>query len=397
MQISTRDNRIFYPDQGLKLQWGWPLPGKDLIASQTLRCYTRPDYSLNQIRSPLVSQNISDNALKRASTTLSDCKSSLEDKYDSLRRKIRGPVFSVVTPFREKDDSIDFDCLDKYLERAWLAGAGIFYVMAYNSRYSQLSEAEIKELNRHVTTTVKGLRSDNIVIVANPLHCPTRTTVEHACHATDIGADVFSVICRERYYCDDQIFNHYRAVNDHSDIAILIHEMPFLNGLGGPPVGWPMSLLERVAKLPHVIAVKEDAKDDEYSRKVITRLKDRLAIIISGGGKRQWLRFANDGCQAWLNGIGVFEPRLAVRFWEAYQQDDLKTCSAIIEKIEIPFFEKGVQKFGWHLAAKAALQYRGHMSRHERLPMQALSEEQYQQMVDLLKSLPVDQILEGAL
>ena len=91
--------------------------------------------------------------------------------------------------------------------------------------------------------------------------------------------------------------------------------MPFLNGLGGPSVNWPLSLLDRVADLSNVIAIKEDAKDDQYSKDAIEILKDRLSIIISGGGKSQWLRFADQGCQAWLNGIGVFEPKLATSFW----------------------------------------------------------------------------------
>ena len=125
---------------------------------------------------------------------------------------------------------------------------------------------------------------------------------------------MISLIVRERFYSNEQIFKHFEMVNSSCSIGILIHEMPFLSGLGGPLVNWPLPLLDRVADLPNVIAIKEDAKDDEYSNKVVSLLKDRLSIIISGGGKSQWLRFAEQGCQALLNGIGVFEPRLATAF-----------------------------------------------------------------------------------
>ena len=99
-------------------------------------------------------------------------------------------------------------------------------------------------------------------------------------------------------------------------IGILIHEMPFISGHGGHTINWPISLLDKLADIPNIIAIKEDAKNDDYSHEVIRTIKDRLSIIISGGGKRQWLQFADQGCQAWLNGIGVFEPKLAILFWK---------------------------------------------------------------------------------
>ena len=46
--------------------------------------------------------------------------------------------------------------------------------MAYNSRYSELSWEEIKELNYFVASKVKKLNKSNIVIVADPLHCSTK-------------------------------------------------------------------------------------------------------------------------------------------------------------------------------------------------------------------------------
>ena len=81
-----------------------------------------------------------------------------------------GPVYSIVTPFQE-DLSIDFGKLEEYINYAYDAGAEQFYVMGYNSRFSELSWDEIKKLNKFVTETIKNLNSNNFVIVADPLHC----------------------------------------------------------------------------------------------------------------------------------------------------------------------------------------------------------------------------------
>jgi 4-hydroxy-tetrahydrodipicolinate synthase len=289
----------------------------------------------------------------------------------SLRNQIYGPVFSVITPFKE-DESIDYDCLQSYLSQVYTAGGRIFYVMAYNSRYSELSWDEIKELNQFVVETIKGFGKDVIAIVADPLHCSTRVSMDFCRHAKEVGADLISLIFREKFYTEDQVIKHYEMCASAADIGILIHEMPFISGKGGHTVNWPIQLLNRIADIDNVIAIKEDAKEDAYTNEVVECVKDRLAIIISGGGKRQWLRFAGQGCQAWLNGVGVFEPRLPVLFYQAYKNKDQVTLDAIIENIEVPFFEKIVQHYGWHLGIKAALEAKGMMSRQDRMPMLAI-------------------------
>ena len=71
-----------------------------------------------------------------------------------------GPVHCIVTPFKE-DMSIDFASLENYLQYSMDAGANKFYVMAYNSRFSELSWDEIKTLNKFVTKFVKEEDSSN--------------------------------------------------------------------------------------------------------------------------------------------------------------------------------------------------------------------------------------------
>ncbi|HIF04412.1 MAG TPA: hypothetical protein EYQ80_03100, partial [Candidatus Poseidoniales archaeon] len=101
--------------------------------------------------------------------------------YKKLQNKIKGPVFSIITPFNE-DESIDFKSLENYIQTIHDAKGNIFYVMGYNSRYSQLSWDEIKTINKFVTKKVKELNSNHIVIVADPLHCSTKVSIEFAKH-----------------------------------------------------------------------------------------------------------------------------------------------------------------------------------------------------------------------
>ncbi|VXD10675.1 dihydrodipicolinate synthase family protein [Marinoscillum sp. 108] len=316
----------------------------------------------------------------------------MNNKLIDLKNRIQGPVYSVMTPFL-KNEEIDFLSLENSLQRIYDGGGRIFYVMGYNSRFSELSWEEIRLLNSFVTQKVKAIDSNNIMIVADPLHCSTKISIEFARHAQEIGADLISIINREKFYSEEQIYRHYKMIADAVDIGILVHEMPFLNGYGGPVVNWPISLLDRVVDIPNVIAVKEDAKDDAFSKQVIEKIKDRAAIIISGGGKRQWLQFAEVGCQSWLNGIGVFDPRLASKFWEYYQAGNKEAYMRIINEIEVPFFEKGVKKYGWHLTIKAAMEALGVIHRYERMPLMELGAEEAMDVKRLIESLPVDEVV----
>ena len=287
-----------------------------------------------------------------------------------------GPVYSIVTPF-QKDLSIDFEKLEEYINYAYAAGAEQFYVMGYNSRFSELSWDEIKNLNKFVTKTIKNLNSNNFIIVADPLHCPSTVSLEFTQEAEDYGADMISLIFREKFYSNEQVLAHFKYITDNSSTPILIHEMPFISGLGGHTVNWPVELINQLADFDNIQAIKEDAKKDEYSKEVISKIRDRLSIVISGGGKRQWMQFAEEGCQNWLNGIGVFEPKLAVNFWKAWENRDRQFCDKLVNDVEVPFFTNLVKKYGWHLSIRAALEIAGHFPRTERLPMLPINDDQF--------------------
>ena len=244
-----------------------------------------------------------------------------------------------------------------------------FLCYGIQQQISELSWDEIKQLNHFVVKKVKSLNSSNIVIVADPIHCSTKISIEFCTHAEDIGADLISLIFREKFYSENQIYQHFLQCDNSTNIGILIHEMPFISGLGGHTINWPISLLDKLADIQNLIAIKEDAKDDKYSYDVINCLKERLSIIISGGGKRQWLSFADIGCNAWLNGIGVFEPYLPIIFYESYLKGDKFLMEFNLRKIEDPFFENIVKDFGWHVGIKAAMETRNIFPRFERMPL----------------------------
>ena len=113
--------------------------------------------------------------------------------FVELKNKIKGPIYSIITPFLE-NESVDYKGLSKYIEYLYNGGARIFYAMAFNTRYLLMNNREIMDINQFIIKKVKSLDQNNIVIVGDPLNCSTRTSIEFAKHARDNGADIISLI-----------------------------------------------------------------------------------------------------------------------------------------------------------------------------------------------------------
>ena len=75
-------------------------------------------------------------------------------KIGALKNKIKGPTFSIVTPFK-KDGNIDYSTLFKNLTFYYKNGVRIFYLMFYNSRLGLLSEEEVFKLNYKIAKFLK--------------------------------------------------------------------------------------------------------------------------------------------------------------------------------------------------------------------------------------------------
>ncbi|WAJ71050.1 dihydrodipicolinate synthase family protein [Catenovulum adriaticum] len=305
--------------------------------------------------------------------------------FSEIKQKMSGPWYTIFTPF-DKDENIDFEALEKYLTFLYQRGARRFYAMAYNSRYSQLTHAEILSLNEFCIKTLKKLDKDNIVIVGDPIHCSTKESLEFTLHAKEHGADLISLIFREKHFTDDQVLEHFDYIGQKSDFPLLVHEMPFLSGFDGVQMHWPVSLLENLPKVPHIAALKEDAKDFDITCKALS-LEPNIKVIIAGGGKAAFRNYRPHGADAWLNGISIIDAKIAEVFWKACINGDVATQDFIINELEQPFFSGVVKKYGWHRTNKALLQAAILMHRRDRMPLKHLSDTEFLEVQNIYNEI----------
>ena len=294
------------------------------------------------------------------------------NQSSKLKKKLNGPIFSVITPFDKKGE-IDYYALKNYLNYLYFKGAKNFYVMVYNSRLSLLTEKEIKEINFFCIKQVKKLNKENIIICAEPYHCSTEQSIKYVNYFKKNGADIVSVIFGEKYYSDKQLYSHFKKVSDNTNCFLLLHQQILENGISSNPtfVFYSLDVLSKISKLPRFIAMKEDAKNEIYTKEICKKILKQMTIITSGGGKRQWVKAAKYGCTSWLSGVSNLNPKIAIDFYNYYKLKDKKQMDLIIKTIEEPFF-KIKDKYGWHLTIKAFLELNKNFKRYERSPLKEI-------------------------
>tara|TARA_Y100000385_G_scaffold269292_1_gene307178 strand:- start:575 stop:1381 length:807 start_codon:yes stop_codon:yes gene_type:complete len=240
--------------------------------------------------------------------------------------------------------------------------------MPYNGRYSQLTNDEILNLNKFCIKEVKKFKK--IIIVSDPIHASTQEKLKFAKHAKKNGADIFSSICREKFFNDDQIYQHYKKMSE-AKIPLLVHVMPFLSGYSGNNIEWKTTTLKKLSTIRNIIAIKEDTKNLQYGKKFLSNFKNRFKIIFAGR-KSLIFKLKDYGLESYLNGTSVIDPLIDKIFWSLFN-DNTKDVIKFIKEIDDPFWDILSKKYGWHRLNKCCLEVNGIMKRYERLPMISLS------------------------
>ena len=296
----------------------------------------------------------------------------MKKEYSLLQGKLNGAIYTIFTAFKD-DFEIDYNSIEKYIDFLYSKNAKVFYVMPYNSRYSQLREKEIFELNDFCIKKVKSLEGTTI-IVSDSIHGPTKLKEEYCLKAKMAGADIFSSICREKYFSNDQILKHYSDMN-RCEVPILVHVMPFLSGYNVQNMNWPEEIFNELCNLENIIAVKEDTKNVNYSISLLKKYEPRFRFIFAGR-KEYFLKLINNGFKAYLNGTSIIDPTIDSIFLKLSRTNILE-ANNFVKKIDDPFWEGIVAKYGWHRVNKACLEKIGMMKRTERSPMVSLNDNDY--------------------
>lgn len=303
------------------------------------------------------------------------------NKLFNIKKRLKGSIHTVFTFFNKKG-KVDYNSIEKYLNFLDKNHADVFYVMPYNSRYSQLKEKEIFQLNNFCIEKVKSFKN-KLIIVSDSIHGPTSLSKDYCYAAKEKGADIFASICREKFFSEKQIYNHYLEINK-CRMPLLIHSMPFLSGYNSKNFNWPISLILKISKLKNVIAMKEDTQDPVYAKKLLKKIKNKISIIFAGR-MNYFLKIRKYGFDSYLNGSSIIDPKIDIVFLKLLNSKKIKKTKKFVKNIDDPFWNTIVKKYGWHRVNKAAIEAKLNLKRYERSPMISLNESHFQDVKKWVK------------
>lgn len=286
------------------------------------------------------------------------------------------PGLTISSPlFFNSDETIDYSTLGTYLDDVCAnEHVSAVYSMAYNTRYRMLDDDEVYDVNKYIIERVKGHGKN--VYVGHPYVFTRKTLGEYFEKLSLLPVDGVSMLYPERYYgLNDPIIDFLQMPKSYG-LNVVLHEMKLVSGFNGELVNWPESLLKDVFQKVDLVAVKEDSKDDAITEIVLELCKEKgVHCVLAGGGKVRAQRFFSKGLTTWLNGSTMFVPKLIDVVYQGFTSKNEEFMNWYLAKVEQPFFTEVVEKYGWHLAHKVALEYFGYGSRNERFPHAALPDE----------------------
>ena len=172
---------------------------------------------------------------------------------------VPGSIVAMITPFHE-DGSVNFEVLTQLLERQIAAATDAILTLGTTGEYSTMSHEEDASVVEHTIRVVNGRVP---VIVGSGSNC-TATQIEKSIQYQDMGADALLLIAP--YYNKanpEGMYRHFAQTADAVHIPCLLYNVPGRTGCS-----IPVSVVERLAKHPNIVGIKEASGDMSYAMKI---------------------------------------------------------------------------------------------------------------------------------
>ena len=159
----------------------------------------------------------------------------------------RGVGTALITPF--KDDKIDFDCLERLIDRQIGGGIDALIIGGTTAEAATLSDKERYELFR----VAKNVTRHRCKLIFGTGTNDTKVAIRHTEFASKLGCD--GVLVVTPYYnkgTADGVVKHYEKIAESSDAPILLYNVPSRTG-----VNLSIDTLKRLAENEKIVGIKE--------------------------------------------------------------------------------------------------------------------------------------------
>jgi len=170
---------------------------------------------------------------------------------------------------------------------------------------------------RHIVDVLAESARGEVPTMVGVFELSAREAARKANYAAKAGID-FIQLAPPHYMVpsEDDVFSHFRYVNDHADIGIMAYNIPWAM----PNPGFELSarLINRFAELENVVGIKWSSHNIRHYLRILRQFADRFNFIdnmqIFSLGSRL-------GMKGYISHWGNAAPRLALRWWELLKNE----------------------------------------------------------------------------
>ncbi|TGN21677.1 dihydrodipicolinate synthase family protein [Empedobacter tilapiae] len=286
----------------------------------------------------------------------------------------KGVIAYPVTPF-DQNENIDLPLFKKQVERLVTSGSHAIAPLGSTGVMPYLNDTEKEAITEATMQQVAG-RVPTLVGVSN---LTTERTIYHAQFAEKAGATAVMIIPMSYWKLSDQeIIKHYDSVASKISIPIMVYNNPATSG-----VDMSSNLLKRLLEIPNVTMVKESSGDVQRMHYLRRELGEDVAFY--NGSNPLALAAFSAGANGWCTAAPNLIPELNIALYNAIQENDLQKAR------ELFYQQMDLLKFivakGLPRSIKAGLDLLGIGGGHFKSPLNALNENEVEELKNILKTL----------
>ena len=299
-----------------------------------------------------------------------------------------GPVYPLI-PAYNSNGYLDTDKTKEYIHYLEINKAKVLMTTAGSTQFNLLSSGEIAQLNSLASNCFNGA-----VILGLPQLSLDALREQIWFINENIINDQAAIMLLfpERYYSDNQVVHFFHEAAEQSEFPVFIHGLAMKSGINGDPVPYSSDLINRLAKIPNIIGMKEEQKTLDKAYDFCYTVDSEFIKILAGKGMQKYLSLLPvvDDQTTYLVGVGSILPLIEQEFWKHCEIGDYKKAIKYVQLLETPFFDVAF-KIGWHLSLRTAIEegYFGNGYIGARKPFPRATKEQREEIRQAYNNLAI--------
>ena len=247
-----------------------------------------------------------------------------------MQAKLKGPLALLPTHFND-DESLDLGAMRATAQFAveQMEGKdGCIMIAGSTSEFYAMTDEESLAMIKTVVETANG----KVPIIAGTGRAATKLSIDMSLQAQDLGIDCAMIT--NPYYlmtADEGLYRHFSKIAEKLDIGVMVYNNPSTSKMQ-----IPVDIMQRLSKVPNIIASKENATTMEKAYWMMEEIDPEDFTVCCGIGNIYFIYEALLGCRSFVTELICFAPDIAYGMYDAAMQKDYDTMKAWLDKL-IPY------------------------------------------------------------